>query len=59
MTQITEQQVNLIQVALTRAISSDKELLSSLVPNGNESHGRLLLERINKYETLIQELYKK
>jgi len=57
MTQITEQQVNLIQVALTRAISADKELLGSLVPNGNESHGRLLLARINKYETLIQELY--
>ena len=59
MVQITEQQVNLIQVALTRAILTDKELLSSLVRNGNESHGRLLLERINKYETLIQQLYKK
>lgn len=59
MAQITEQQVNLIQVALTRASQADKELLSSLVPNGNESHGRLLLDRINKYETLIQDLYKK
>ena len=57
MTQITEQQVRLIQGALTRAAQADKELLGSLVPNGNESHSRLLLERINKYETLIQELY--
>ena len=59
MTQITQEQVRLIQVALTSAAKSDKELLSSLVPNGNESHARLLLERIQKYENLIQELYKK
>ena len=59
MTQITEEQVRLIQVALTSATQSDKKLLSSLVPNGNESHSRLLLERIKKYENLIQELYKK
>jgi hypothetical protein len=58
MKQITEQQVSIIQVALTRAAQADKELLSLLIPNENQSHARLLLERINKYETLIQELYK-
>jgi len=56
---LSEKQVRLIQVALTSAAQSDKKLLNSLVPNANDSHGRLLLERIEKYENLIQELYKK
>jgi len=63
MKQITEQQVQLIQVALTSAIKTDKYLhtvlgISTDSNTRMKTHGELMMKRIKAYEALIQELYK-